>query len=133
MRASPAMRKGILALHVIASLGWMGAVAAFIVLDATTVASDDAPTLRAAYVGMELVTDWAIVPLAVAALATGILISLVTTWGLFRHWWVVVSLRRPGECSRLPFGCRPGLVQEQPAGGRGMGKAFLHDAAETVL
>lgn len=33
-----------------------------------------------------------IVPLAIATLATGIIISLGTRWGLFRHYWVVISL-----------------------------------------
>ncbi|HUR61121.1 MAG TPA: DUF2269 domain-containing protein [Candidatus Thermoplasmatota archaeon] len=92
MRASPTLRKGVLALHIMASVGWLGAVAGFIVLDVATVASPDAPILRAAYIGMDLLADWAIVPLAVAALATGIAISLLTPWGLFRHWWVAISL-----------------------------------------
>lgn len=92
MPMRPATRKLALTSHIIASLGWMGAVAGFIVLDVATVASDDVPTLRAAYIGMDLVTDWAIVPLAFAALVSGIVMSLGTKWGLFRHWWVVVTL-----------------------------------------
>jgi len=37
--------------------------------------------------------DWfVIVPLAYLALATGLVMSLATPWGLFRHWWVVFSL-----------------------------------------
>lgn len=92
MGMRPALRKLALTLHVVVSLGWMGAVAGFIVLDVTTVTSADMPTLRAAYIGMDLVTDWAIVPLAFASLASGIVMSLGTKWGLFRHWWVVVTL-----------------------------------------
>jgi hypothetical protein len=89
---NPGQRKLALTAHIVASLGWMGAVAAFIVLDVATVASDDEALLRAAYIGMDLITAWAIVPLACAALATGFIVSLGTQWGLFRHWWVVVSL-----------------------------------------
>lgn len=33
-----------------------------------------------------------IVPLSFASLATGLVQSLGTTWGLFRHWWVLVTL-----------------------------------------
>jgi hypothetical protein len=33
-----------------------------------------------------------IVPLAIASLLTGVVVSLGTRWGLLRHWWVVVSL-----------------------------------------
>jgi hypothetical protein len=85
-------RKLLLAAHILSSVGWMGAVAAFIVLDVATVQSSDEQVLRAAYVGMDLMTQAAIVPLAVVALATGIWISLGTKWGLFRHYWVILSL-----------------------------------------
>jgi hypothetical protein len=86
------VRKALLAAHVAAAVGWLGAVLAFAALDAATALSDDEATLRAAYVGMELVTLWVIVPLALLALASGVAVSLTTAWGLFRHWWVVSSL-----------------------------------------
>ena len=81
-----------LAVHIGSSVGWIGAVMAFIVLDVTTVASDNVGVLRACYVAMDLVTRWAIVPLALAAFATGLIIALGTKWGLFLHYWVVISL-----------------------------------------
>jgi len=38
------------------------------------------------------VTAWTVlVPLALASLVTGLLQSLTTRWGLFRHYWVVVK------------------------------------------
>lgn len=85
-------RKLLLTLHIGSSVGWLGAVLAYLPLDVATATSADPDLLRAAYVGMELVARWAIVPLALAALATGILVSLTSSWGLFRHYWVVLSL-----------------------------------------
>jgi hypothetical protein len=38
---------------------------------------------------MDLTTRFVIVPLALASLLTGIVQSLVTPWGLFRHYWVL--------------------------------------------
>ena len=35
---------------------------------------------------------YAIVPLSIASLMIGVVQSLVSPWGLFRHWWVVVKL-----------------------------------------
>jgi hypothetical protein len=92
MTMAPGTRKAALSLHVASSVGWLGAIGAYIALDVTAAASSDASTLRACYVAMGLVTRWVIVPLAVIAFATGILMSLATPWGLFRHWWVVISL-----------------------------------------
>jgi hypothetical protein len=41
---------------------------------------------------MELV-GWAVlVPLALASFVTGVVLSDGTPWGLFRHYWVVISL-----------------------------------------
>jgi len=85
-------RKAWLTIHIVCSVGWMGAVLAFVALDVTTVTAGSVAVLRAAYIAMDLITRWAIVPLAAAALATGLVVSLGTTWGLFRHYWVVVSL-----------------------------------------
>lgn len=86
------LRKLVLSVHLIVSIGWIGALAAYLALDLTSVTSEDPDTLRAVYAGMELVVETVIVPLAVAALVTGIIISLGTRWGLFRHYWVVISL-----------------------------------------
>jgi hypothetical protein len=92
VRMQPWLRKLVLSIHLIVSVGWIGAVAAYLALDLTTVASDDPGTLRAAYLGMDRIVETVIVPLAIATLITGIIISLGTRWGLFRHYWVVISL-----------------------------------------
>lgn len=92
MIMGPRLRKIMLTFHVVVSVGWIGAVAAYLVLDATATTSDDIPTLRGAYVSMDLITQWAIIPLAYATLVTGLIMSLGTKWGLFRHYWVIISL-----------------------------------------
>lgn len=81
-----------LAVHLAVSVGWIGAVAAYLALDLAATTSADAATLRAAYLGMGLIAGSVIVPLALASLATGLIVSLGTKWGLVRHWWVLVSL-----------------------------------------
>ena len=89
---TPRIRKLILAVHITVSVGWIGAVAAYIALDVTAAASRDPQTLRAGYLGMDLIARSVIVPLALAALITGLIIALGTKWGLFRHYWVLISL-----------------------------------------
>ena len=92
MRLSPPLRKAALAVHLTVSVGWIGAVAAYLALDVAAATSGDVATLRAAYLGMGLIAGSVIVPLAVATLVTGLVVSLGTKWGLLRHWWVLVSL-----------------------------------------
>ena len=88
----PAIRKAALLLHVASSVGWMGAVAGFLALAVAGRSSTDDSTVAAVYIAMDLIARLVIVPLAVAALGTGIVQSLGTTWGLFRHYWVVIKL-----------------------------------------
>jgi len=47
--------------------------------------------VRSAYLSMNLIGQFIIVPLSLAALLTGLIQSLGTHWGLFRHYWVSVK------------------------------------------
>lgn len=87
----PAIRKLALAIHLTTSVGWIGAVAGYLALDATVATSSDPSVVRAAWLAMGLIAAWAIVPLAFASLLTGLVMALFTKWGLFRHWWVLIS------------------------------------------
>jgi hypothetical protein len=88
----PRLRKFALAGHLTFSVGWIGAVAGYIALDVAAATSQDTQTLRSAYLAMELIVWYVIVPLALASLLTGLVMSLGTKWGLFRHYWVLISL-----------------------------------------
>lgn len=88
----PGARKLALTAHVASSVGWLGAVAAFLALAVVGLAGDDPRRVRSAYLAMETTAGYVLVPLAFASLLTGLVQSLGTTWGLFRHYWVVVKL-----------------------------------------
>jgi hypothetical protein len=92
MTMPPRVRKLVLTAHLTTSLGWLGAVLAYIALDVTATTSTDVPMVRAAYPAMGVIVQFVIVPLALAALLTGTIQALGTTWGLIRHYWVLVSL-----------------------------------------
>ena len=92
MTMTPRLRKFALSAHVIASVGWLGAVAGFLALAVAGLTSQDAQMVRAAYLAGELTTWFVIVPLCLASLLTGLISSLGTEWGLFRYYWVLVKL-----------------------------------------
>jgi hypothetical protein len=91
MMTSP-VRKGALTAHLVASLGWLATVAVFFVLAIAGAYAQDPYMTRAAYLAMDLITRWLIVPAALASTLTGIVSSLGTRWGLFRQYWVIVKL-----------------------------------------
>lgn len=92
MSMTPGLRKLALTLHITASVGWLGAVAAFLALAMAGLTSQDTQIVRAAYLAMELTASSVIVPLGLASLLTGLVQSLGTKWGLFRHYWILVKL-----------------------------------------
>src|SRR2546423_9028037 len=87
----PDLRNFILTIHLVFSIGWIGAVVAYLVLGVSAVTTANPETVRAVWVAMDITGWYAIVPLAIGSLLTGILIALVTPWGLFRHYWVLIS------------------------------------------
>ena len=67
-------------------------MAAVLALAIVALASEDETTVRGAYLVLEPAAWFVLVPLALASLLTGVVQSLVTSWGLFRHYWVVFKL-----------------------------------------
>lgn len=92
MTMTPNLRKFALTAHVTSSVGLLGSIAAFLALSIAGLNSQDTQTIRAAYLAMDLIARFIIVPLAFASLLTGLIQSLGTPWGLFRHYWVLAKL-----------------------------------------
>ena len=91
MAMTSGLRKFALTLHVISSVGWLGAVVSFLALTIVGLVSNDVQLVRAVYLAMDLIVWLVIVPLAIVSLVSGLVQSLGTSWGLFRHYWVLVK------------------------------------------
>jgi hypothetical protein len=92
MPVRKAARQWLLFVHVVVSVGWMGAGAANVVLAVTAAMSSTGETRRVCYQLINRLDFALVIPLAFGTLASGLLISLATKWGLFRYWWVLVKL-----------------------------------------
>ena len=88
---TPRLRKFVLTAHVTSSVGWLGAIAAYLALAIAGLTGRDAQMTRAALLSMEVIGWFVIVPISFAALLSGLVQSLGTPWGLFRHWWIVAK------------------------------------------
>ena len=91
MMLTTQLRKFSLSLHLTFSIGWIGAVAAFLALAVAGVTGHDVRVVRAAYLLMPLLISYVIVPLAFTSLVTGLVLSLGTKWGLCQYYWVVIK------------------------------------------
>jgi hypothetical protein len=139
----PRLRKLALTAHVVSSVGWFGAVAAFFALAVTGVSSRDPQIARAAYLAMDVTMRLVIVPFALASLLTGIIQSLGTPWGLFRYYWVVLKFLITLLSALLvlvhtrPIGMLAELAREKPMAAAGMHHhlqvQMLADSAAALL
>ena len=89
---TPAARKSLLTVHVICSVGWLGAVAAFLVMNIVGLTSSDTELARAMFRAMNVAGLYVIVPVSIGSVTSGILQGLWTQWGLLRHRWVAIKL-----------------------------------------
>jgi hypothetical protein len=85
------VRKFALTAHITFSVGWLGAVVAYLALAIAGLISHDVSMVRATYLSMELIGWFVIVPFSLATLLIGLVQSLGTQWGLFRHYWILAK------------------------------------------
>ena len=141
MRIRPWFRKALLAIHLTVSIGWIGSLAAYLVFDVAVATGADAETLRSGYQAMDRIVRFTVVPFAVASFVTGVLVSVWSTWGLFRHYWVVISLvltsfallvllREVGVVASL---ARTAAASDSAEHLRALGSTLPHSVGGTVL
>lgn len=91
MIMTPRVRKFTLIVHIISTIGWIGAIACFLILAIVGLNSQDVQMVRASYLSMELIAWFVIVPLSILSLLSGLIQSFGTKWGLFHHYWVLIK------------------------------------------
>jgi hypothetical protein len=82
-------RKLLLSLHVATTVSVLGTDLVLLTLGIANLGGADPRTI---YPAASLVDTWLVVPLAVLSLGTGLLLGLLTPWGVFRYWWVTIKL-----------------------------------------
>ena len=85
-------RKLVLTAHVASSVATLGAVAAFLALALVGLNGGDRQAATGVYQAMEVIAWTVILPLIIASLITGLIQSMGSEWGVFRHYWIVAKL-----------------------------------------
>jgi len=89
---SPFLRKLSLTTHITFSVGWFGAIAAFLILAINGLINRNVQSVQSSYISMDLIAWFAIMPACLGSFASGIVQSIGTQWGLFKHYWIIVKL-----------------------------------------
>ena len=141
---TPALRRTNLVAHVVSSVGWLGAVVSFLALSVIGLRSTNPQGVRSAYLAMDAIGQFVIVPLSVLSLATGLVQSLGTHWGLVRHYWVLTKFALTVVATSLlllhQFTAVASAAERAATGGMGvlpdvgrLGTQLVFDAAFAVV
>jgi hypothetical protein len=82
-------RKLLLTVHVASAVSVLGTDLVLLVLGISSVSGANPQTI---YPAAHFIATWLLAPLALVALTTGVLLGLLTGWGLLRYWWVTIKL-----------------------------------------
>lgn len=91
-RLSRRARLTLTTIHVVGSVGLLGATASTLLLALAAASSDDPAFAQSAYRLMSLQSAAFGIPLSFLSLLTGIALGLWTSWGVLRHWWTTAKL-----------------------------------------
>lgn len=95
------VRKLSLSTHITFSVGWLGAVASFLILSLVGYFSSESQVVRSCYICMGILGWFIIVPASLGSFFTGIIQAQGTKWGLFKHYWIVAKLVLTLVCTLL--------------------------------
>jgi hypothetical protein len=115
----PALRKLTLTAHVTTSVGWLGAAIAYLALAVTAMRTNDVAHARASFQVLQTVAWFAILPLCLAASATGLLQALATEWGLIRHHWIIAKALLTAIGTAILLGHMPAIDSISAAAANG--------------
>ncbi|MEU8609898.1 hypothetical protein AB0C29_18100 [Actinoplanes sp. NPDC048791] len=88
-RLKPAPRRFFLALHVGFSVAWLGLSLSMTALSLIGLSADDPALRHHAYRVMHIFDLGVVIPIVLLSLLSGLVVALLTKWGLTRHWWVL--------------------------------------------
>ena len=91
-RLSPSLRRAVLTVHIVASVGLLGNVAVIVAINVRAATTADPALAASAY---ELLTMFPVlfgIPLSLASLASGLTLGLGSKWGVLRYRWVTAKL-----------------------------------------
>src|SRR5688572_21922084 len=90
-RLTAPMYKLLLTAHIVASVGWLGVAFAKLALSVTAARTLDPGLSQTLFVAISVI-DRVFPPAAILTLITGIVLGLVTKWGVVQYTWVLAKL-----------------------------------------
>jgi uncharacterized membrane protein len=84
-------KRWLLSAHILCTVAWVGAGLCSLVFNITALLTHEPHLLNATYVLIDALDKAILRGGAVGAIITGILLSVLTHWGLLRFYWIIVK------------------------------------------
>lgn len=91
VKLSVAQRRWLLTIHLLFSAIMFGVAMVFLVLSIVAAGTEDEGILKACYASMHILAKTSVRASTIGTLVTGILLSVLTRWGLFKHYWLIAK------------------------------------------
>lgn len=90
-KISVTQRKWLLTVHLLFSAIMLGDAVVFLILSLTAATAHDTAVLKACYASMQVLARTSVRASTIGAVVTGVLLSVLTRWGLFRFYWIIAK------------------------------------------
>jgi len=84
-------RRWLIILHLLFASIMFGVSIVFLILSITAANTNDAGVLKACYSSMHVLAKTSVRASTIGTVVTGILLSVLTQWGLFKFYWIIVK------------------------------------------
>jgi hypothetical protein len=84
-------KRWLLSAHLLCTVAWLGAALCSLIFNLTALFVNDPHLLNAAYIFADILDKAILRGGAIGALITGVLLSVLTQWGLLRFYWIIVK------------------------------------------
>jgi hypothetical protein len=91
-RLRPGVRRAVLTVHIVASVGLLGSTAAIAAIHVRAASTSDPGLAASAYELLGMFPTLFGIPLSLISLASGVTLGLGSTWGVLRYRWVTAKL-----------------------------------------
>jgi hypothetical protein len=85
------LRKWLLTLHLLFSGIMLGVAVVFLVLSIAAATTKDDSVVQACYTGMHVLSKTAVRGSTVGTVVSGVMLTVLTQWGLFKFYWIIVK------------------------------------------
>ncbi|WP_077324373.1 hypothetical protein [Virgibacillus siamensis] len=91
MKLSVKAKRWLLTAHILFSAIMFGNMVTFLILSITVASTNDGNLIESCYRIMHVLSSTSVKASTIATIITGILLSVLTKWGLFQFYWLIVK------------------------------------------